>query len=121
MAGAEDSAQTEKAAGVDATVEDRNESDELQFEDQSSRMPLRKILIVYLGIGQHFHTLLHAMVCRHVLIVLLGLALMVAFMDQTAVSTATPVIANDLNASQTISWVGTAFFVGKSVSPTVFL
>jgi MFS family permease len=38
---------------------------------------------------------------------------MVAFMDQTAVSTATPVIANDLNASETISWVGTAFFVGK--------
>jgi MFS family permease len=38
---------------------------------------------------------------------------MVAFMDQTAVSTATPVIANDLNASKTISWVGTAFFVGK--------
>jgi hypothetical protein len=26
--------------------------DELQFQDQSSRMPLKKILIVYLGIGQ---------------------------------------------------------------------
>lgn len=38
---------------------------------------------------------------------------MVAFMDQTAVSTSTPVIANDLNASESVSWVGTAFFVGK--------
>ncbi len=38
---------------------------------------------------------------------------MVAFMDQTAVSTATPVIATSLRASKTISWVGTSFFVGK--------
>ncbi|KAI1311252.1 major facilitator superfamily domain-containing protein [Xylaria venustula] len=65
---------------------------ELKFEDQSTRMPLKKILIVYFGIG---------------------LALIVAFMDQTAVSTASPVISSDLNASKTISWVGTAFFVGN--------
>ncbi|CAK7245822.1 MAG: hypothetical protein STHCBS139747_007422 [Sporothrix thermara] len=55
-------------------------------------MPLRKLLMVYLGIG---------------------FALMVAFMDQTAVSTATPVIATSLNASKTISWIGTSFFVGN--------
>lgn len=75
------------------------EDKELQIQDQSSRMPLRKILIVYLGIG---------------------LALMVAFMDQTAVSTATPVIADDLNASKTISWVGTAFFVGNCAFQLVY-
>ncbi|KAH8883380.1 MFS general substrate transporter [Thozetella sp. PMI_491] len=78
---------------------DNDTGNELQFEDQSSRMPLKKILIVYLGIG---------------------LALMVAFMDQTAVSTATPVIANDLNASKTISWVGTAFFVGNCAFQLVY-
>jgi hypothetical protein len=33
--------------------ENRNESGaELQFEDQSSRMPLKKILAVYAGIGE---------------------------------------------------------------------
>ena len=38
---------------------------------------------------------------------------MVSFMDQTAVSTSAPVIATDLNGSETISWVGTAFFVSR--------
>ncbi|KAI1365586.1 major facilitator superfamily domain-containing protein [Xylaria arbuscula] len=83
------------ALGSDESEQDeiQGPSDkELKFEDQSSRMPFRKILIIYLGIG---------------------LALIVAFMDQTAVSTATPVISSDLNAAKTISWVGTAFFVGN--------
>ncbi|KAI0477487.1 major facilitator superfamily domain-containing protein [Xylariaceae sp. FL0804] len=78
---------------------EKGSRDELKIEDQSSRMPFRKILVVYLGIG---------------------LALMVAFMDQTAVSTATPVIANDLKASETISWVGTAFFVGNCAFQLVY-
>ncbi|KAH7024950.1 major facilitator superfamily domain-containing protein [Microdochium trichocladiopsis] len=78
---------------------DHSKVDENCLQDQSSRMPLRKVLIVYFGIG---------------------LALVIAFMDQSAVSTATPVIANDLNASNTISWVGTAFFVGNCAFQLVY-
>ena len=93
------------------TVRSDIDSDEPRFQDQSSRMPFRKILLVYLGIGEHFWILgLCLSECK---LNVVGLALMVAFMDQTAVSTATPVIADDLKASATISWVGTAFFVGK--------
>ncbi|UOH83232.1 hypothetical protein LQV05_005951 [Cryptococcus neoformans] len=68
---------------------------ELSIQDQATRMPLKKIFIVYFGIG---------------------LALIVSFMDQTSVSTAAPVIAADLNGSQSMSWIGTSFFVAKGIS-----
>lgn len=89
----------EKEDGIESSNGEPTIAKVPTLQDQSSRMPLRKILIVYFGIG---------------------LALMVAFMDQTAVSTATPVIASSLNASKTISWVGTAFFVGNCAFQLVY-
>lgn len=35
--------------------QDTDSGNELHFQDQSSRMPLKKILVVYLGIGNKFH------------------------------------------------------------------
>ena len=64
----------------------------ISIQDQSQRPPLSKILLVYVGIG---------------------VALMVSFIDQTSVSTAAPVIGTDLGGSESISWVGTGFFVSK--------
>jgi hypothetical protein len=64
----------------------------ISIQDQSSRMPLRKIMLVYLGIG---------------------VALTLSFIDQTGVSTAAPVIGTALNGSDSISWLGTSFFVAK--------
>ncbi|WWC60688.1 uncharacterized protein I303_103264 [Kwoniella dejecticola CBS 10117] len=72
---------------------------EISIQDQSSRMPLRKILIVYLGIG---------------------LALMISFMDQTAVTTAAPKIGSDINGSATISWLGTSYLVGNCAFQLVY-
>ncbi|WRT69064.1 uncharacterized protein IL334_006047 [Kwoniella shivajii] len=72
---------------------------EISIQDQSSRMPLRKILIVYAGIGT---------------------ALVVSFMDQTAVSTAAPNIGIDLNGSASIAWLGTSFFVANCAFQLVY-
>jgi hypothetical protein len=66
----------------------------ISIQDQSTRLPLRRILVIYVGIG---------------------IALMVSFIDQTSVSTASPVIGTALDGSDSISWVGTAFFVAKWV------
>jgi hypothetical protein len=66
----------------------------ISIQDQSTRLPLRRILVIYVGIG---------------------IALMVSFIDQTSVSTAAPVIGTALDGSDSISWVGTAFFVAKWV------
>ncbi|ORY31436.1 major facilitator superfamily domain-containing protein [Naematelia encephala] len=71
----------------------------VSIQDQSSRMPMRKILVVYIGIG---------------------IALVLSFMDQTSVSTAAPVIGTALNGSDTISWVGTSFFVSNCAFHLVY-
>ncbi|WWD18349.1 hypothetical protein CI109_102799 [Kwoniella shandongensis] len=62
-------------------------------------MPLKKILWTYFGIG---------------------IALIVSFIDQTAVSTAAPEIGTNLGGSDTISWVGTAFFVANCAFQLVY-
>lgn len=64
----------------------------ISIQDQSTRLSFKRILTIYFGIG---------------------IALVVSFIDQTAVSTAAPVIGTDLGGSDSISWVGTAFFVAK--------
>ncbi|WWC68285.1 uncharacterized protein I206_102208 [Kwoniella pini CBS 10737] len=62
-------------------------------------MPLKKILIVYFGIG---------------------LALIVSFIDQTAVTTAAPKIGTDINGSDTISWLGTSYLVANCAFQLVY-
>ncbi|KAK8858459.1 hypothetical protein IAR55_002686 [Kwoniella newhampshirensis] len=71
----------------------------ISIQDQSSRMPFKRILWTYFGIG---------------------VALIVSFMDQTAVSTAAPEIGTDLGASASISWLGTAFFVSNCTFHLVY-
>ncbi|KAL7423545.1 hypothetical protein Q5752_001125 [Cryptotrichosporon argae] len=72
---------------------------EISIQDQSARLPFRRILVIYFAIG---------------------LALIVSFMDQTSVSTAAPEIGTDLNGSATISWVGTAYFVSNCAFQLVY-
>lgn len=67
-------------------------SKQISIQDQSSRLSFKRILLIYFGIG---------------------IALVVSFIDQTSVSTAAPVIGTELGGSDSISWVGTAFFVAK--------
>lgn len=63
------------------------------LHDQSSRLPTAKLLVIFLG---------------------LQLALFLSFLDSTSVSTAAPIIGRDLNASDSISWVGTSFLVANT-------
>lgn len=51
------------------------------------------------------------------LLVFLGLqlALFLSFLDSTSVSTAAPIIGQDLGASSSITWVGTSFLVRRFV------
>ncbi|WVW79350.1 hypothetical protein I302_101318 [Kwoniella bestiolae CBS 10118] len=72
---------------------------ELSIQDQSSRMSHKKILIVYFGIG---------------------LALIISFMDQTAVTTAAPTIGDDINGSASISWLGTSYLVANCAFQLVY-
>lgn len=43
----------------------------------------------------------------------LGLSLFLSFLDSTSVATAAPIIAKDLGAGESISWVGTSYLVAK--------
>lgn len=51
---------------------------------------------------------------RIVIFISLALSLFVSFLDQTSVSTSMPAIGRDLNASSTISWVGTSFLIANT-------
>lgn len=43
----------------------------------------------------------------------LGLGLFLSFVDSTSVATAAPRIAKDLDAGETIGWMGTSYLVAK--------
>ncbi|OJD40845.1 mfs transporter [Diplodia corticola] len=49
-----------------------------------------------------------------VILSVLAFTLFVSFLDQTSVSTALPAIATDLNAFETISWIGTSFLIANT-------
>ncbi|KEP55016.1 MFS transporter [Rhizoctonia solani 123E] len=68
------------------------------IEDQSSRLPFKKLLVVFLSL----------FVC-----------LFVSFLDQTSVSTVLPAIAHDLGAADRINWVGISFLVATTSSQIV--
>jgi hypothetical protein len=67
----------------------------VSLQDQSSRMPAKKLLVVTLS---------------------LIFAIFLSSFEQVSVSTTTPGIARDFGASAAISWVGTSFLVAKFVS-----
>jgi hypothetical protein len=66
----------------------------VSLQDQSSRMPAKKLLVVTLS---------------------LIFAIFLSSFEQVSVSTTTPGIARDFGASAAISWVGTSFLVAKFV------
>ncbi|QRW05642.1 major facilitator superfamily transporter [Ceratobasidium sp. AG-Ba] len=68
------------------------------IDDQSSRLPFRKLLVVFLS---------------------LFICLFVSFLDQTSVSTVLPAIAHDLGAADRINWVGISFLVATTSSQIV--
>ncbi|KAG7562895.1 hypothetical protein FFLO_01724 [Filobasidium floriforme] len=72
---------------------------EIVLQDQSIRLPLSRLLMIYFGIG---------------------LALILSFMDQTSVSTAAPVIGTDIGGSDSITWVGTSFLVANCAMHLVY-
>jgi MFS family permease len=51
---------------------------------------------------------------RIVIFLSLALALFVSFLDQTSVSTSMPAMGQDLDATSTISWVGTSFLIANT-------
>ncbi|KAK4705325.1 hypothetical protein P7C70_g880, partial [Phenoliferia sp. Uapishka_3] len=68
-------------------------SDAIVLQDQTNRLHGSKLLVVFFG---------------------LQLALFLSFLDSTSVSTAIPDIGRDLNASASITWVGTSFLVANT-------
>jgi MFS family permease len=66
---------------------------EVQLQDQSATLPTAKLLLLFLG---------------------LQIALFLSFVDSTSVSTILPVIGNDLDAAESITWAGTAFLVANT-------
>ncbi|QRW19605.1 major facilitator superfamily transporter [Rhizoctonia solani] len=76
----------------------RSSRNTVVIEDQSSRLPFRKLLVVFLSL----------FVC-----------LFVSFLDQTSVSTVLPAIAHDLGAADRINWVGISFLVATTSSQIV--
>lgn len=68
------------------------------IDDQSSRLPFKKLLVVFLS---------------------LFMCLFVSFLDQTSVSTVLPAIAHDLGAADRINWVGISFLVATTSSQIV--
>ncbi|KAF9013765.1 MFS general substrate transporter, partial [Hymenopellis radicata] len=67
----------------------------LTVTDQSSRLPLRKVLTIF---------------------AVLQLIIFLSFMDQTSVSTVLPQISEELGSADRIGWVGTAFLIATCSS-----
>ncbi|KAG8703663.1 hypothetical protein FRC09_004018 [Ceratobasidium sp. 395] len=75
-----------------------NSRSTVTIDDQSSRLPFKKLLVVFLS---------------------LFICLSISFLDQTSVSTVLPAIAHDLGAADRINWVGISFLVATTSSQIV--
>lgn len=91
------------SAAMSATPPDEIDQNEItgtnlrktvSLQDQTSRMPARKLVVVTLS---------------------LIFAIFLSSFEQVSVSTTTPGIAKDFGASAAISWVGTSFLVAKFI------
>ncbi|KAG8740940.1 hypothetical protein FRC12_015839, partial [Ceratobasidium sp. 428] len=76
----------------------RNSRVAVAIEDQSYRLPYKKLLAVISS---------------------LCLCIFVSYLDQTSVSTVLPTIAHDLGAADRINWVGISFLVATTSSQIV--
>ncbi|WVR06704.1 hypothetical protein IAU60_003736 [Kwoniella sp. DSM 27419] len=97
--GSERSSVTLAEAIPELPAQSDKERSEIVIQDQSIRLPLHRLLLIYFGIG---------------------LALVLSFLDQTSVSTAAPVIGGEIGGSESISWLGTAFLVTNCAMHLVY-
>jgi sugar phosphate permease len=65
----------------------------LSIQDQTSRLPLKQLLIVFFG---------------------LAISLLLSFLDMTSVSTALPSMAREFESASEVSWVGTSFLIANT-------
>ncbi|CAG8564706.1 11503_t:CDS:10 [Ambispora leptoticha] len=94
----ENHVKTQNAVSIDIVNTKKNINDELNkdpdnndnFEDQSQILPFKQLVVVFVG---------------------LLLALFLAALDQTIVSTCLPKIASEFDALDKIAWVGTVYLL----------
>lgn len=77
---------------VEDGVDIKASKEDAIFQDQSSRLPLLRLLFTFSG---------------------LALGYFLSFLDQTSVATVTSSIAAELHAGASISWVGASFLIAK--------
>jgi hypothetical protein len=65
----------------------------LSIQDQTSRLPMKQLLIVFFG---------------------LAISLLLSFLDMTSVSTAWPSMAREFESASEVSWVGTSFLIANT-------
>ena len=65
----------------------------LSIQDQSSRLPFKQLIIVFVG---------------------LGISMLLSFLDMTSVSTALPSMAKEFQSASEASWVGTSFLIANT-------
>jgi sugar phosphate permease len=65
----------------------------LSLQDQTSRLPFKKLLVVFFG---------------------LAISLLLSFLDMTSVSTALPSVAREFQSASEVSWVGTSFLIANT-------
>jgi sugar phosphate permease len=65
----------------------------LSIQDQTSRLPMKQLLIVFFG---------------------LAISLLLSFLDMTSVSTALPSMAREFESASEVSWVGTSFLIANT-------
>lgn len=76
-----------------------NQSAEDRLYDQTNLLSRSRLLVTYLT---------------------LGVSLFICYCDQTGIGVALPVIARDLNASNTISWAGTSALIANTVFQVLY-
>ncbi|ORY25555.1 major facilitator superfamily domain-containing protein [Naematelia encephala] len=75
---------------VPETARQRGRREEIQLQDQTNLLPLRQVIVVFVG---------------------LSCALFCSLLDQTIVSTALPTIGQDFEQADIVSWVGTSYLL----------
>jgi MFS family permease len=91
----------EKSSSPPGTPENspNPEATSTQLADQTQRLPFSRLIITYISLATCFF---------------------VSFMDVNAASTALPAIARALNASNTITWVGTAYLLAQCAFQVIY-
>lgn len=91
--------ESERAVPINEIAPEPTRPDVSQIEDQSSRLPLSRLVLV----------------CASLI-----MAIFLTSLEQTSVSTALPTISSALGSEGSRAWIGTAFLIGNTASQTIF-